>query len=781
MKYNNTITHKQRSKIAAILMAFFLVNIQFAFTQVGIGTKTPNASAGLDLSFANKGFLLPRLALTGTGDLSTVPTPATSLLIYNTATAGAGITAVIPGFYFFNGSAWSPLSASTGSATGGWSLSGNAGTNAALNFIGTTDNQLLKFRQMNEPSGFLDAFNENVALGSHSLDSIKGGGMNNAIGSQALTNNKIGNHNNAFGRRALFSNIDGWRNTALGTSALVNSTNGNDNIAVGFNAAYGNVTGSNNVAIGNTALYGNNNGNGNTAVGFNAAYSNVSGFSNVAVGTNSLYKNISGVRLIAIGDSALYNNTAGDNVAIGSKALRYNETGVLNTAIGNQSLFSNSSGSQNTAVGRAALYWNNNGSQNTALGFQSLYNNQYGSRNTGVGYNSLIINLASNDNTAVGYRSLTKNEGNNNTAVGSNALNANENGVGNTATGVSSLDANVSGNFNAAFGHGALLKNTTGIYNVALGTSALTTNTSGYNNTAIGAGADVYGTNYVNATAVGANAQVSCSNCMVLGSIAGYNYGTTNSKIGIGTTSPQKTLHVNPNGQGGVSIGKDLVTGGYTALHMGISQESGGYSFLQSVKASGQTYGNLALNLNGGDVGIKTIPLALLHLKQNVDEYPITNGGIRIENWYNGSHWDFGMDGVRNLSFSYNGAAKFYFDDVDGEMYTVSDRRMKKDIKAVDNVLPGIMRLQAKTYHYIDNENNARSSYGFIAQEVEEIFPGFVSTKGKDNLKAIGYQKINVMAVKAIQEQQAIIENQNERIAALESKLDQLIRSVGNK
>ena len=60
--------------------------------------------------------------------------PATSLLIYNTATAGAGKTAVTPGFYFYNGLAWSPLITSGAPAAGGWLTTGNAGTNAEVNF-----------------------------------------------------------------------------------------------------------------------------------------------------------------------------------------------------------------------------------------------------------------------------------------------------------------------------------------------------------------------------------------------------------------------------------------------------------------------------------------------------------------------------------------------------------------------------------------------------------------------------------------------------------------------
>lgn len=87
-----------------------LVSVLFvvlaATAQVGIGTTTPNASASLDVSSSNKGFLPPRVALTSTTDVSTVSTPATGLLVYNTASAGTAPNNVTPGYYYYTGSFW---------------------------------------------------------------------------------------------------------------------------------------------------------------------------------------------------------------------------------------------------------------------------------------------------------------------------------------------------------------------------------------------------------------------------------------------------------------------------------------------------------------------------------------------------------------------------------------------------------------------------------------------------------------------------------------------------
>jgi hypothetical protein len=74
--------------------------------QTGIGTTSPNASARLDISATDKGFLPPRVALTATNASGPITSPATGLLIYNTATAGSAPNNVVPGYYYWNGSSW---------------------------------------------------------------------------------------------------------------------------------------------------------------------------------------------------------------------------------------------------------------------------------------------------------------------------------------------------------------------------------------------------------------------------------------------------------------------------------------------------------------------------------------------------------------------------------------------------------------------------------------------------------------------------------------------------
>src|SRR5690606_26767298 len=89
-----------------ILVISFVAASTFAFSQnVGINTTgaLPDASAGLDVDFNNKGLLVPRVSLTSTTDVTTIPTPATSLLVYNT---NAAMTGGAVGYWYYDGTQW---------------------------------------------------------------------------------------------------------------------------------------------------------------------------------------------------------------------------------------------------------------------------------------------------------------------------------------------------------------------------------------------------------------------------------------------------------------------------------------------------------------------------------------------------------------------------------------------------------------------------------------------------------------------------------------------------
>src|SRR6218665_1643538 len=144
-----------------LLPIAFLLSANVFAQNVAINSTGAAAvtSAALDVDMANKGVLIPRVALTTTTAFAPVTGTATaSLLVYNTATAGTFPTNVTPGYYYWTGAAWARLINSGTS----WELLGNQGTNPAVNFLGTTDNVNLIFRTNNSARAMI--YNTGEAL-----------------------------------------------------------------------------------------------------------------------------------------------------------------------------------------------------------------------------------------------------------------------------------------------------------------------------------------------------------------------------------------------------------------------------------------------------------------------------------------------------------------------------------------------------------------------------------------------------------------------------------------
>ncbi len=138
-----------KTKIYTIAISTIL-SCSIAYAQnVGIGNPLPNSSAKLDVSDPNRGVLIPRVALTARNTAGPVAAPATSLLVYNTATAGIAPNNVTPGYYYNAGTPAAPnwMRFSTGGDD--WKINGNANTVSGTQFLGTTNGQALDFRTNN--------------------------------------------------------------------------------------------------------------------------------------------------------------------------------------------------------------------------------------------------------------------------------------------------------------------------------------------------------------------------------------------------------------------------------------------------------------------------------------------------------------------------------------------------------------------------------------------------------------------------------------------------------
>ncbi|RZJ66012.1 MAG: hypothetical protein EOO50_11410 [Flavobacterium sp.] len=330
-----------------------------ASAQVGIGTTDPKSK--LDIPATNAatpsntdGLLIPRI------DAFPVSNPTVDqngMMVF----LSVDLPTKPKGFYYWDNATVSWIGVGGGK---GWDVVGNSGTNAAVNFIGTTDNQDVNFRRNNIGSGKISA--TNTTFGNATFTGNVNAEDNIAIGVSALSGQTYNNGGTpwssgqiAIGNRALMTvnsedGANGLENLALGNDALRENTIGGYNVAIGNYTLSSNIQGGGNVGIGRFSLYSNISGSENIAVGIHALQQNLTGAGNVAIGNDVSSGNTSGNWNVGIGDEALILNTTGEgNVGIGTRALRA-ATGSNNTSIGDQAGELLTSGSNNLLIGNYA-------------------------------------------------------------------------------------------------------------------------------------------------------------------------------------------------------------------------------------------------------------------------------------------------------------------------------------------------------------------------------------------------------------------------------------------
>jgi subtilisin-like proprotein convertase family protein len=677
----------------------------------------------------------------------------------------------------------------------------------------------------NQALGFNTTGWYNSAFGRSSLLSNSTGWSNSAFGYDALHGNSYGNSNTAVGSQALFNNTSGDDNSAIGTSALLHNTTGDNNIAFGKNAGSfdssssvnqtssssiyigvdskssnnGNIneivighgavgSGNNTVTIGNSsttstiikgaATYspiGTNSGqtgqvkfqelaaNGTNAVTFRSpdnlaadvtfnlpsssgtngqilstdGYGGLSWITSGSSGNGLVHPtagstfesgyynvNITGTRNTAIGSTALINNTIGNhNSAFGDSTLLNNSTGNSNTAMGFQAMWGNTTGTWNSSFGVTSLLLNTTGSENSAFGVSALGYNTTGNFNSAFGRRALFSNTTGYNNSAFGKYALYFNTvGNDNSAFGREALYSNTIGWENSAFGIEALYSNISGNNNSAFGKYALYHNTTGSLNLAFGNQALYSNTSGYDNSAFGI------------LSLAGNTTGFYNSAFGDGALTSNTLGSSNAAFGNGSLTNNTTGNANT----AIGVGAFLLGNNFS--------NSTAVGYYASITASNQ--------VRLGDASVSSI------------------GGY--EPWTD-----------------------------------LSDVRFKKEINQNVIGLDFIMRLKPITYQLdivglnnflnfpdslrnIDVEMGKESvvRHGFLAQEVEATanslgfsFNGVDAPKNENDHYGLRYSIFVVPLVKAVQEQQEIIEDMKrengllkDAILLAEQKLNQLIQ-----
>jgi hypothetical protein len=110
---------------------------------------------------------------------------------------------------------------------------------------------------------------------------------------------------------------------------------------------------------------------------------------------------------------------------------------------------------------------------------------------------------------------------------------------------------------------------------------------------------------------------------------------------------------------------------------------------------------------------------------------------------------------------------------------SASDSRLKENVESMSEGLTEVLAMNPVKFTWKDivTENKTvdmegAESRGFLAQELNEQYPWAVSEGGEDEKEkpwSVDYGKLTPILVKAIQEQQTLIESLEARIAALES------------
>jgi hypothetical protein len=274
---------------------------------------------------------------------------------------------------------------------------------------------------------------------------------------------------------------------------------------------------------------------------------------------------------------------------------------------------------------------------------------------------------------------------------------------------------------------------------------------------------------------------------------------------GIGTTNPLTKLHIQ-NGSSGNSSPNSPVTvesntntyinllspnTSETGILFGRADNAVSGGIIYNSQGPGGTNNGFQIRVNGnqeaaridnnGNMGVGTGSIGdRFTIGQKItNPYALTIYEINAAG--NGaSYWRMGIDpGTKRLYFLSNTAGTniAYIDPNNGNWVTISDKSLKEDIVPLGHVMAKVMQLNPVSYKMLHQYNDERS-YGFLAQELQQVIPDAVKQFGNsgDPKSAISYTHLIPVTIAAIQEQQQTIETLQQQVNELKKMVEQLLR-----
>jgi hypothetical protein len=259
--------------------------------------------------------------------------------------------------------------------------------------------------------------------------------------------------------------------------------------------------------------------------------------------------------------------------------------------------------------------------------------------------------------------------------------------------------------------------------------------------------------------------------------------------VGINTSSPTFDLHVYGNSMFNVGTGTiQISTPGSYPGFIGFENVTGnrrdiafrpeGIGLHVSTSSSSPGINDAVWIREGGRLGIQTA---------STGPYPLlinerTSYGLAIGRETTSYLWEIYTSLSGDLVLLHGTTVVGSFDRTSGVYTPVSDRRMKSEIKPLYNSLSLLQKMRPATYRM--KSSSGKREIGFVAQQLEELFPELVNILVDDKtgkeIYTVNHGGIAVVAVKAIQEQQEIIDSQAETIEQLSDRLEDLERRFGS-